>query len=93
MAVFMVSRNVKGVAPQALASTESTVMSKAAEMTAAGRGIRYLRSTLVPQEGRCLSFYESEEAGHVWLLNEQAGLPFEKITEVYDLGPAAMSKP
>ncbi|MFM9842402.1 MAG: nickel-binding protein [Dongiaceae bacterium] len=92
MAVYMVERNVRGFAPQALASVEAAVVTKAAEMTASGREIRYLRSTLIPQDGRCLSFYESGEAGIVWLLNEQMGLPFEKISEVYDLGPSALLK-
>jgi uncharacterized protein DUF4242 len=92
MAVYMVERNVKGIAPQALASVEAAVVSKAAEMTAAGRSIRYLRSTVIPKDGRCLSFYESGEAGIVWLLNEQVGLSFERVSEVYDFGPASLVK-
>jgi len=44
-----------------------------------GLSVRYLGSTLVPQDQTCFCLFEAESADNVRRLNELAGLGFERI--------------
>ncbi len=89
MTVYMVERNLKGIAMEDLAGAQKAAISKAAEFSGRGKPTRYLRSTFVPGDGRCLCLFEAENAGDVEALNREAQLPFERVTEALDLTPAA----
>jgi hypothetical protein len=49
--------------------------------------VRYLRSTFVPEGGRCMCLFEAGDRAAVQRVNEEAGLPFDRIVEALDLGP------
>ena len=53
-----------------------------------GRPVRYIRSTFVPGEARCMCLFEAKTADAVRDVNESAGLPFTRIVEALDLTPA-----
>ncbi len=89
MTVYMVERNLKGIAMEDLAGAQKAAISKAEEFSGRGKPARYLRSTFVPEDGRCLCLFEAESAGDVEALNREAQLPFERVTEALDLTPAA----
>lgn len=87
MPVFMVERDLKGIAMEDLAGAQKAAISKAAEMRAAGTEIRYIRSTFAPQDGRCMCLFEAQTADDVRALNDQAGLPYSGIVTAMDLTP------
>lgn len=59
-------------------------------MTAGGKNVRYIRSTFVPGEARCMCLFEATGIDLVKELNEQAGIPFTRIVEALDLTPSAV---
>ncbi len=89
MTVYMVERNLKGIAMEDLAGAQKAAISKAAEFSDRGTPTRYLRSIFLPGDGRCLCLFEAENADDVEDLNREAHLPFERVTEALDLSPAA----
>jgi hypothetical protein len=89
MTVYMVERNLKGIAMENLAEAQKAAISKAEEFSGRGKPARYLRSVFAPGDGRCLCLFEAENAGDVEALNREAQLPFDRVTEALDLTPAA----
>jgi hypothetical protein len=87
MTVYMVERNLKGISMEQLAGAQKAAIGKAAEMKAGGTDIRYIRSTFAPEEGTCLCLFEAGDKAQVKQLNEEAGLPFNRIVEALDLTP------
>lgn len=87
MAVYMVERNLAGVGMQALAAAQRAAIDTAQGMQAEGKAISYLRTTFVPGDGRCMCLFEGESADQVAALNEQAGLPYERVVEAMNLAP------
>lgn len=87
MTVYMVERNLKGISMDQLAGAQKAAIGKAAEMTADGDNIRYIRSTFAPEDGTCLCLFEAGGHAQVKRLNEEAGLPFNRIVEALDLTP------
>ncbi len=89
MTVYMVERNLKGIAMEDLAGAQKAAISKAEEFSRRGKPARYLRSVFTPGDGRCLCLFEAENAGDVEALNREAKLPFDRVTEALELTPAA----
>ena len=85
MQVFMVERSLKGIPMDQLAAAQQRAISTAAEMSAAGTPIRYLRSTFVPEDGRCMCLFESGESQTVEALNRKAQIPFDRVTPALHL--------
>jgi hypothetical protein len=83
MSVYMVERNLKGISIEDLAAAQKAAIAKADEMSNSGTSVRYIRSTFAPGDGRCMCLYEAA----VQRLNEEAKLPYDKITEALDLTP------
>lgn len=52
-----------------------------------GTPMRYIRSTFVPDDGRCLCLFEAESAENAKRLNEEAKIPFTRVTSALDLTP------
>jgi hypothetical protein len=90
MAVYMVERNLAGIAMDDLAGAQKAAVAKAQEFAEGGTPVRYIRSVFTPESGRCLCMFEAEKAADVADLNREAQLPFETVTEVLDLPPAAV---
>ena len=87
MTVYMAERNLAGIAMDDLAQAQRSAIATAEKMTAEGTEVRYIRSTFLPDEGKCMCLFEAESAVAVERLNRTAGLPFERIVEALDLTP------
>lgn len=87
MEVFMVERSLKGISMDQLAAAQQRAIRTAADMTAAGTPVRYLRSTFVPDSGRCMCLFESSDSATVEALNRKAEIPFDTVTPALDLRP------
>jgi hypothetical protein len=87
MQVFMVERSLKGIPMDQLAAAQQRAIRTAADMTAAGTPIRYVRSTFVPDSGQCMCLFESGDSDTVKALQKQAQIPFNSVTPALDLTP------
>ena len=87
MTVYMVERDLKGIAMDDLAGAQQAAIAQAAEMRDSGTDIRYIRSTFAPQDGRCMCLFEAGSEGDVKRLNDDAGLPYNHVVEALDLTP------
>jgi len=87
MAVYMVERHLPGITMDQLAAAQKAAISTGQEMTSAGRNVRYIRSTFVPQEASCMCLFEASEPSVVEELNRKANIPFTRVVEAIDLTP------
>jgi len=87
MSVYMVERSLSGISMDALGGAQKAAIGKAEEMTAAGTPVRYIRTTFAPEDGRCMCLFEANSGDDVQRLNEEAGLPFDRIVSAMDLTP------
>ena len=72
---------------EALGGAQKAAIAKGEEMSAQGTPVRYLRSTFAPEDGRCMCLFEAEKSEDVKRLNDDAGLPYERIVPAMDLTP------
>ena len=87
MAIFMVERDLKGIAMDDLAGAQKAAISKAEQMRQQGSDVRYIRSTFAPEDGRCMCLFDASSQADVKRLNEEAGLPYDRIVPAMDLTP------
>jgi Protein of unknown function (DUF4242) len=87
MTTYMVERELTGITMDQLAAAQRRAISTGKEMTAAGKDVRYIRSTFVPGEARCMCLFESSSPAHVEELQAKAQIPFSRVVEALDLTP------
>lgn len=87
MTVYMVERDLKGISMEDLAGAQKAAIATAADMTAKGEQVSYIRSTFAPEDGRCMCLFEGEDADQIRRLNDTAGLPYARVVEAMDLTP------
>ena len=87
MAVYMVERSLKGVTMDQLGAAQKSAIETGKQMTASRKSVRYIRSTFVPEEARCMCLFEAEDEAAVAAANLAAGLPFTRIVTALDLSP------
>lgn len=87
MSVFMVERDLKGIAMDDLAGAQQAAIGKAEEMRNGGSEIRYIRTTFAPEDGRCMCLFEASSDAEVKRLNDEAGLPYSRVVPALDLTP------
>ena len=87
MAVYMVERELPGVTMDQLAAAQKAAIETSNYFTANGKGIRYIRTTFVPNEAHCMCLFEADNADLVRAVNEAAQIPFTRIVEDLDLTP------
>ena len=87
MTVYMVERDLMGIEMAALAAAQQRAIAQAAEMRNGGIAVRYIRSTFVPADGRCMCLFEAGSTGVVKDLNDAAQIPYSRVTEALDLTP------
>lgn len=87
MSVYMVERDLKGIAADDLAAAQKAAISKAEEMRQEGSDVRYIRTTFAPEDGRCLCLFDASSADEVKRLNDEAGLPYQRVVPAMDLTP------
>jgi hypothetical protein len=87
MSVFMVERNLSGISKDDLGNAQKTAIAKGQEMTKQGTPVRYIRSTFAPEDGRCMCLFEADKSEDVKRLNDEAGLPYNRVVPAMDLTP------
>ncbi|WP_114286701.1 DUF4242 domain-containing protein [Candidatus Halocynthiibacter alkanivorans] len=87
MTVYLVERSLKGISMEDLGGAQKAAISKAAEMSAAGTDIKYIRTTFTPDDGHCMCLFDGNSVADVQRLNEEAGIPFDSVVEALDLTP------
>ena len=83
----MVDRVCPGATIEQLIGTQRAVIEMCLRFSARGEQIRYLRSTYIPSESRCLCLFESIDPLIVEEVNEVAKVPFIRVIEVVELTP------
>ncbi len=87
MTTYMVERSLKGISMEDLGGAQTAAIGKAAEMTAGGTEISYIRSTFAPDDGRCMCLFEANSEADVKRLNDEAGIPYDSVVAAMDLTP------
>ena len=87
MAVYMVDRSLPGITMDQLAAAQRAAIDTAEQFTAEGKPVRYIRSTYVPSEARCMCLFEAGSPEAVKELNDQAKIPYVRVVEAADLTP------
>ncbi len=87
MSVYLVERDLPGISMEDLAAAQKRAIQVGKELTAEGREVRYIRSTFVPGEHRCMCLFEAPNPEHVREANERAEIPFIRIIPAEDLTP------
>jgi hypothetical protein len=89
MSVFLVERDLPGITMEQLASAQKMAIQMGKELTSEGRQVRYIRSTFVPGEEKCMCLFEATSLEHVREANERGHIPFTRIVPAQDLTPTA----
>ena len=87
MAVYMVERDLPGISMEQLAAAQKRAIQTGKELTAQGRQVRYIRSTFVPGENKCMCLFEAPNPENVREANERGQIPFTRIVPAEDLTP------
>ena len=87
MSIYMVERSLKGISMDDLGGAQKAAIGKAAEMKAGGTDFRYTRWPFAPPDGPFMCLFERDSAAEVKRLNDEAGLPYDRIVEALDLTP------
>ncbi len=87
MPVYMVERDLPGVKMEQLAAAQKRAIEAGKELTAQGKEVRYIRSTFVPGQNKCMCLFEAPNPENVREANERAQIPFTRIVEAVDLTP------
>jgi len=88
MSVYLVERDLPGITMEQLAAAQKMAIRMGHELTAEGRPVRYIRSTFVPGEHKCMCLFEADQLAHVREANERGHIPFTRIVEAEDLTPS-----
>ncbi len=86
--VYLVERDLPGVTLEQLAAAQKRAIQTGKELTAQGRQVRYIRSTFVPGESKCMCLFEAPNPENVREANEKAEIPFTRIVPAEDLTPS-----
>lgn len=89
MAVYMVERDLTGITMPELAGAQQAAIATSRRFTADGTPVRYIRSTFVPGEARCMCLFDAANANDVRSVNDAAQLPYLRVVEALDLTPPA----
>ena len=87
MAVYMVERDLTGITMPQLEGAQQAAIATSRRSTADGTPVRYIRSTFVPGEARCMCLFDATSADDVRKVNDDAQLPYTRIVEALDLTP------
>ena len=87
MSVYMVDRELPGISMEQLAGAQEAAIDTCSEMTAAGKPVRYIRTTFVPGESHCMCLFEAPNEQLVKEANDKANLPYKRIVPAMDLTP------
>lgn len=87
MTVYMVDRDLPGIAMEDLAAAQRRAIDTATTMQGQGKPVSYIRSVFVPGESHCMCLFDAANPEMVAELNDIAQIPYTRITEALDLTP------
>jgi muconolactone delta-isomerase len=85
--IYMVERDLPDVTVEDLAAAQKRAIEMGKKLTAEGKQVKYIRSTFVPGENKCMCLFEAPNPGNVKEANERANIPFTRIVPAMDLTP------
>jgi hypothetical protein len=85
VAFYLVERKQPQISIEQLVKAQRAAIEMSQRFSAEGKPARYIRTTLVPSESRCLTLFEAPSAKVVQELNEAAQIPFDRIIEALEL--------
>ena len=85
VSLFIVDRSIPGLTVQQLSIAQHAMVESARRLGGNGARIRYIRSTLIPGQSRCLCLFEADHQNLVRTVNENAQFPFSRIDEAVEL--------
>ena len=88
MSVYMVERELPGVTMDQLAAAQRAAIETGQRFTSEGKNVRYIRTTFVPGDARCMCLFEADNAELVKEVNDAAQIPYTRVTEALDLTPS-----
>lgn len=88
MATFVAIRTLPGITPDALTAAGARVESCAAGMQSEGTEVRWLRSFFLPESSQTHCYFDGPDLDAVRVLNERAGLPYDRLVGVAEMTPA-----
>lgn len=88
MPVFLVNRDLPGIAMEELAAAQKAAITTSQRFSDEGRPVRYIRSTFVPGQSHCMCLFEASTAELVGEVNDAAAIPYTDVIEALDLTPA-----
>ena len=87
MAVYIVDRDLPGITLEQLAGAQKAAIETCQQFTAAGKPVRYIRTTFVPGDSHCMCLFEAADPDLVKNVNDEAKIPYTRVTEALDLTP------
>jgi hypothetical protein len=87
MSVYLVERHLPGITMDQLAAAQKAAIETGRRLSDAGKPVRYIRSTFVPSEARCMCLFEASNPQVVKQLNDEAKIPYTRVIEAADLTP------
>ena len=87
MQYFMVERDLSGTSLVDLNGVTAAAIRQAEKMYDAGDRVRYIRSTFISEDGRCLCLFEARDADVVLQLNRAARQPVDRIVAATEILP------
>ncbi|MCH8108690.1 MAG: DUF4242 domain-containing protein [Chloroflexi bacterium] len=87
MAVYMVDRDLPGITMEQLGAAQQAAIETSKRFTDEGKSVRYIRSTWVPGDSKCMCLFEAPNAELVEEVNKAANIPFTRVVEALDLTP------
>ena len=86
MRLYVAERRLPGMtSPEALATLVERAKTTTVEMTREGIPVRYLRSTVVPGDEKCVCLFEAASPEAVMVANDRANIPYERVVEAMAL--------
>ena len=82
--VYCVERNLPGLTRRQLADVHWALLQTVERVAKNGGQIRYVRSTFLPDQSRCICIFESSSRELVRTVNETAQVPFTRIENGLD---------
>ena len=82
MSVYMVERELPGISMDDLAAAQQAAIKISPEF-----GGRYIRSTWLPDQERCMCLFEAPSADVVQAIQVKAKIPFTRVVPALDLTP------
>ena len=87
MPKYLVERHLPGFTADQLPGAAALAKRATGEMSREGTPVRYLGSTFVPGEERCMCLFDGPSADAVREANARAGLPLERVIEATSVTP------